>query len=244
MSLPVFDFRLKGFGIRQRRTAMKVSTDAILLGSWAATLGLRPERLLDVGTGTGIILLMLMQELEPKFAVGIDIAKSLGEDTEYNCRYSPWHERIELIHGDVLGYCPDQKFDLIVSNPPYFEVGGFSCPDEGREYARREQGEGLTLRRLMHKAAGLLSPSGELLLITPQERETDLRLYATETKLRLSRAVRVYSKEGSPIRLLSSWQPIHIGQDYTPTEYGSLTLRNPDGSYTEEYRLLTKPFLL
>lgn len=239
-----FDFRLKEFSIRQSQTAMKVGTDAILLGSWAASLPLRPDRLLDIGTGTGIILLMLMQSLLPQRGIGIDIADSLLTDGEFNRRHSPWHERLELIQGDILTYTPEEQFDLIVSNPPYFDIDGISCSDEGRERARREQGEGLTLRRLMRKAAELLTPHGELLLITPLEREADLRLYATEFALRLSRAVRVYSKDERPIRLLSSWQPIQQGQSYFKTEYSRLTLREQDGSYTEAYRQLTAPFLL
>lgn len=223
---------------------MKVGTDAIVLGSWAASLALRPERLLDIGTGTGIILLMLMQALEPRLGVGIDIAESISTDTEGNRLASPWAERIELLRADVLSYAPSERFDLIVSNPPYFEADGLGCADARRERARREQAGGLTLRRLMHHASRLLNPEGELLLITPTEREADLRLYGTEALLRLSHLTHVYALPGRPVRILTGWKPLRPHEGYTPTERGCLVLRTTDGAYTDEYRRLTEPFLL
>lgn len=223
---------------------MKVGTDAIVLGSWAASLPLSPSRILDIGTGTGIILFMLMQELSPALGIGIDIAECLQIDTVFNQKSSPWNGCTELILGDVLVYTPEERFDLIVSNPPYFEAEGVSCLNYEREQARREQKRGLTLRRLMHKASQLLEPKGELLLITPLNREQDLRLYATEALLRLSRYVIVYSLPGKPLRLLSGWKPLLTSESYQPTNRNTLTLRKNDGSYTSEYLHLTAPFLL
>lgn len=242
MSEPVFDFRLKHFGIRQASTAMKVGTDAIVLGAWVSSLGLRAERILDIGTGTGIVLLMLMQSLTPRLGVGVDISDCIEVDAEYNRLHSPWAENIELFRQDILAYRPDYTFDIVVSNPPYFDASGLSCQNTARELARREQIAGLTLDRLISQASSLLSPRGELFLITPWERENDLRRYATEALLRLSRRVVVYSTPTKPVRLLTAWTSIDA--HYHRTIQSELCLRTGGGIVSDEYRLLTLPFLL
>lgn len=244
MDQSVFDFRLKHFGIRQSNTAMKVGTDAIVLGAWAASLGLSPKSVLDIGTGTGIILLMLMQGLRPRRGVGIDIAECIHTDAAYNCDYSPWREAIELIKIDVLDYAPRERFDLIVSNPPYFDADGIICLDKAREQSRREQRGGLTLRCLMQRVSELLEPDGEFFLVTPIEREANLRIYAVEAMLRLSRRVVVYSMQDKPIRLLSAWKPLLSSTEYIHTECDEIVLRQADTSYTEQYKRLTMTFLL
>lgn len=244
MSHPAFDFRLKHFGIRQTSTAMKVGTDAIVLGSWISSFSLNVERILDIGTGTGIILLMLMQSLNPRKGVGIDISDSLWVDAEYNRLHSPWSERIQLLQQDLLSYYPEQGFDLIVSNPPYFEVHGVTCSDNARELARREQTSGLTLEYLVYHATGLLNPQGRFCLITPIDREHDLRRYATAALLRLERRTVVYSRPDRAVRLLTEWMPLSSTESYQSTKRSEFSLRTSEGYVTRDYELLTSPFLL
>lgn len=238
------DFHLKRFSIRQQHAAMKVGTDAILLGAWLGSLDLDPKNFLDVGTGTGIIALMAAQHFPQAQGQAIEIDKDALLDAQYNVAQSPFSSQIEVIAGDFL----EQNFltlDLIVSNPPYFGAEGIHSPEESRRRARHESNEGLNLRTLMQKAASLLSRHGVLALVTPHEREADLRLYATECLLRPKAMTHVYSSPKQQVRLLSLWERLDTSAThYKTTQRASLIIRDRYGNYTEEYKRLTQEFLL
>lgn len=237
-------FHLRRFSIRQQHAAMKIGTDAILLGSWLGSLGLHPRNFLDIGTGTGIIALMAAQHFPQALGKAIEIDEAAMIDAYHNIKSTPFSSQIEVIMGDFLkqDFAP---FDLIVSNPPYFESEGIHSPEFNRHQARHESKAGLNLRTLMQRVSSILAPCGVFALITPHEREKDLRLYATEYLLRPKSMTLVYSLPQQPIRLLSLWERLDTSTTcYKTTHHASLIIRNPNGNYTEEYKNLTQDFLL
>ena len=138
-------FRFKQFAVRQDRCPMKVGTDGVLLGAWAEV---RPgdRRMLDVGTGTGLIALMLAQR-SAAWITAVDIDVECATQAAENFAASPWADRLDAVSVAVQRYDPVEKFDLIVSNPPYY-VDSLRSPDEGRNTAMRRDCRSESLRRL------------------------------------------------------------------------------------------------
>lgn len=158
-------FQFKQFIVRQQHCAMKVGTDGTLLGSWAsATAG--ACRILDVGTGTGLIALMMAQRFPEARVTGIDIdADAVGQASE-NALESPFKERIMIREGDVTRMEDTDGFDAIVCNPPFFDRS-LTCPDQQRTEARHTVS--LTYRQLMESAFRLLKDDGRLSVIIPSD---------------------------------------------------------------------------
>lgn len=140
---------------------MKVGTDGVLVGAWA---DVRPSdrRILDIGTGTGLIALMLAQRAPEAHVTGIDIA-DVSQARE-NADASPWGARLAFERCDIRTFVPDSRFDLIVSNPPFF-VDSLTCPDAARTTARHTVS--LTFEGLRDAVLRLLAPDGRFALILP-----------------------------------------------------------------------------
>ena len=110
-------FQFKQFTIRHDRCAMKVGTDGVLLGAWANAKG--KQHILDIGTGSGLIALMLAQRTDAMIT-GIEIDPASAAQAQENVAASPWAYRLQIVATDIAGYTSYQAFDLIVSNPPFF----------------------------------------------------------------------------------------------------------------------------
>ncbi|WP_298030809.1 methyltransferase domain-containing protein [uncultured Alistipes sp.] len=170
-------FRFKQFVIRQERCPMKVGTDGVLLGAWA---GVRPSdvRMLDIGTGTGLIALMLAQRTEGicdsaagegELPGGVRVTGVDVEDVAQareNADASPWGGRVAFVQCPVQEFAPPQRFDLIVSNPPFF-VDSLICPDAGRTTARHAVR--LPFVELRDAVVRLLADGGRFAVILPTD---------------------------------------------------------------------------
>ena len=152
-------FQFRRFTVHQQRCAMKVGTDGTLLGAWACG----GESMLDIGTGTGLVALMMAQRFPASRVLGIDIAPEAVEQARENAAASPFAERISIVEADAKTF-DGSLFDAIVCNPPYF-VDSLECPDGQRTLARHASA--LTYRDLMAAARRLLTDNGELSLIIP-----------------------------------------------------------------------------
>ncbi len=139
---------------------MKVGTDGVLLGAWVEAHE-QIQRILDVGTGTGLIALMLAQRIPQAEVWGIDLAPV--DEARANCAASPWADRLHMVHSSVQQF-EAEPFDLIVANPPYF-VESLLCPDVGRTTARHTVS--LSFEELRDAADRLLAPAGHFALILP-----------------------------------------------------------------------------
>ena len=158
-------FQFKQFIVRQQHCAMKVGTDGTLLGSWASAPA-GACRILDVGTGTGLIALMMAQRFPEARVTGIDIdTDAVGQASE-NALESPFKERIMIREGDVTSMEDADGFDAIVCNPPFFDRS-LTCPDQQRTEARHTVS--LTYRQLMESAFRLLKDDGRLSVIIPSD---------------------------------------------------------------------------
>lgn len=217
---------------------MKVGTDGVLLGAWA-NIKENHHKVLDIGTGTGLIALMAAQRTEEWGAkvVGVEIDSSAVEDARANVAASGWQERVEIVATPIQEYSAEDKFDHILSNPPYF-VSSLLSPDAARTTARHTTS--LSFDELATSASRLLSPEGALSLVLPFDAVADMTLAAARKGLFLVRRTDVSSKTGGkPLRSL-----LEYGFRPLPTTTDSLTIHLPDGDYTSEYRELTKAFYL
>lgn len=192
MSNEYFEFRQ--FIVRQHHCAMKVGTDGTLLGAWAAL----PEggrRVLDIGTGTGLIALMMAQRFPEVEVVGIDIDEGAVLQAEENVQASPFSNRIRIIRADVRDLKAEQPFDAIVCNPPYF-TKSLTCPDHQRTLARHTVE--LTYDILMESAKKLLSEKGILSVIIPNDCSNELTANAHLNGLFISRVVQLKTTPYKP----------------------------------------------
>lgn len=158
-------FQFRQFVVHQQRCAMKVGTDGTLLGAWAAA----PSgqcRILDIGTGTGLIALMMAQRYPEAEVTGIDIDEDAVAQAVENVRLSPFSERVCIYRQDIVNFTDIIGFDAIVSNPPYF-VDSLACPDDQRTIARHAVS--LTYEQLMHQVYRLLKDEGRFSVVVPSD---------------------------------------------------------------------------
>jgi tRNA1Val (adenine37-N6)-methyltransferase len=232
-------FHFKQFSVCQQKTAMKVGTDGVLLGAWVPVDGIRT--ILDVGTGTGLIALMLAQRQPEAEITAIDIdTVACGEATE-NFNASPWDHRLTVLHTSVQDFSntSDYKFDLLVSNPPYFSQS-LQAPCDRRSKARHD--DSLSIPELLSGSKRLLNETGNLALILPVSQYEKLSLAAREHGLFERRRLLVYPNPGKPAkRTLSLW-----GLDLQePNLEEHLTIEcGGRHQYTADYLALTRDFYL
>jgi tRNA1Val (adenine37-N6)-methyltransferase len=229
-------FRFKQFEIRDELSAMKIGTDGVLLGAWVDVAG--DERILDIGTGTGLVAIMCAQRNANAVIKGIDIVADAVVEARYNAERTPWHSRLTFEHADASNYDDGTKYDHIVSNPPFF-LTTLHSPDVSRAIARHATT--LTYEALVAAAERILKPYGHLSVILPTECAAQFRRVAFE-RLWLSRITDVVTASGeAPKRTLMEFT---LTSEPTMPRSSSLTIHNPGGGYTEEYRQLTKEFYL
>lgn len=234
-------FEFKKFTVRQDLCAMKVGTDGVLLGAWVSLAGSRD--VLDIGTGTGLIALMLAQrgesENRPLRIDALDIDAGAVEQAALNIQASPFSDRIRTECQSFVSYAllSEKRYDLIVSNPPYFH-NSLKCPDIQRNTARHT--DTLTLEELLEGCCRLLSPAGRIALILPAARKEELVRLARPLGLNIIRQTDVSSIEGKPPkRLLAELSPAaqHCAAD-------SMALESALRRYTPEFTALIKDFYL
>lgn len=231
------EFVFKQFKILQDKCAMKVGTDAVLLGSWVNTSN--AKTILDIGTGTGIIALMLAQKSDAAIDA-IDIDKNAFVQASENIAGCKWHERIQIHHISLQQYsteCSD-KYDLIVSNPPYF-IDSSKALEESRTNARHT--DQLPFAELLNGVLNLLNPTGSFYVILPTKESQVFRDMAEEQNLFLTKLTRVITLADRPEkRLLMQFE-------FTKktVEENSITIEKDERhSYTDEYKELTKDYYL
>ncbi len=240
-------FRFKQFVVANHRSAMKVGTDGVLLGAWAAQS--RPAeatsennrlRILDIGSGTGLIALMLAQRFPTASITGVEIDPIAAEEASSNFNSSPWADRLRIIIGDICSLTAERlggRFDIIVSNPPFFSNGVLS-PETTRQQARHEST--LSLENLLMATKSLLKENGSLYLILPADREQDLKYYATISKLALSRLVRVKTTPSKPAKRILAELSNTL---YAECAESQLIIREAH-KFSNQYSNLVKDFYL
>lgn len=228
-------FRFKQFNVVNDKTSMKVGTDGVLLGAWCHVAN--AQRVLDVGTGCGVIALMIAQRNAAATVHAIDIEAEAVAEAAVNFQNSPWGERLTAELIDFNDYCPDKKFDLIVSNPPFFS-NGVLPPDDGRNRARHTTS--LSLENLVAHSKQLLTAGGMLSIIVPADAEQVIRRCAVANNLSLWRLTAVIPIEGTPAKRLLC----ELANDDVVASIDSLAIHDINHNYTMAYVDLTRDFYL
>ncbi len=234
MSTPHFDF--KRFRICHDRCAMKVGTDGVLLGAWADVASAR--RLLDIGTGSGLIALMAAQRAQAQ-VIGIEIDAAAAGQARENAAASPFAHRVEIITTALQDFAPDAPFDCILSNPPFFEED-LLPPDAARAAARNAAA--LPFPVLAAHAARLLSPDGSFQIIVPATAAERFQGICAMNGFALKRRTDVLTSSRKPPKR----SLLHFVRDpWTEhPERTALVLTAPDGTRSEDYQALTHDFYL
>ena len=229
-------FRFKEFQISQSESAMKVGTDGVLLGAWV-DIEAEDRRLLDIGTGTGVIALMLAQRAPEATIWGVDIESV--EEARRNGELSPWGERLHFEQTPVQEF-EAEPFDLILSNPPFF-VESLRCPDHGRTMARHAVA--LPFDALRDAVVRLLKPEGRFALVLPTDEAARFEQIA-QGVLRPIRRTRVRTTPRHPAkRCLLEF--VHEASERVAEPDRELMIGTGEHeTYTEEYRTLTRDFYL
>ena len=243
-------FRFKKFDVVNELSAMKVNTDGVLLGA-AMTLRSTDRALLDVGTGTGTIALMAAQRvtdlLENSSHGGsvqvdaIDIDEPSASEAAKNFADSPWKDILRAYNLPLNEFAASEAcgmYDLIFSNPPYFE-DSLTAPDERKSTARHTS-DGLSYRDIFEFAVDHLMVDGRVALVLPADQEHALARYARMCGFHLFRIMRIRTvPRKAPSRIIAEFSRLRC----EAPEVTLLTIQN-EGQYTEEYLSLTHDFYL
>ena len=188
-------FQFKQFTVHQSVNVMKVGTDSMLLGAFVRAEN--PHRILDIGAGTGVISLMLAQQFSRATIQAIEIDKESAEECHINFTNSPWSERLEIVQNDFLGSGFRNKYEVIVSNPPYYQTRKENA-DARKSQARHESA--LPMEPMIKKVFALLKETGAFWVIVPLEiRETWITT-AKANALYCNCQIRIYGKQGGDLK--------------------------------------------
>lgn len=232
--MPNHFFKFKQFTVFQDRCAMKVGTDGVLLGAWTDVEQAR--RVLDIGTGTGLIALMAAQRSRAEVC-GVEVDEEAAGQACENADASPWKDRIRIICKPVQAYADEAGFDVIVSNPPYFQEQTF-CPDSQRNGARHT--DGLSFEELLEAVSRLLTAEGVFYVVLPAGAVDRFVGLAAERHLYPCRHTRVHTKPDVP----SKRSLLGFSRCILPCREDSLVVELERHVYSPEYIRLTRDFYL
>ena len=233
MSKPPFHF--KQFAVAQGKCAMKVNTDGVLLGAWAE-IG-KAKNILDIGTGTGVIALMMAQKNQTAMIDAIDIDKDAFAQAGENFLGSLWSKRLFAYHVSLQNYSPDRQYDLIITNPPYF-IDDFKTEDHQKNIAKHSIT--LSYEELIIGIARLLSAEGEAYMVLPIFNLPLFESMAMNKKLFVVKLTEVIAVEGkSPYLVL-----IKLARSQKEYIKDCMIIQNAENLYTQQYKTLTKDFYL
>ena len=227
-------FVFKQFRIEQQKAAMKVCTDGVLLGAWTPIN--EALQILDVGTGTGLISLMIAQRSEA-IIDAVEIDKAASEEANYNFEQSKWSNRLKVFHAGFQEFSDttSEHYDLIVSNPPFF-INSLKSKDFALSVARHN--DLLSFNQLVSGSRRLLNSNGRLCVIIPFPSWVEFKESARLSGLYLRQHTMVIPKLGrAPKRVL-----MEFSLDACYPVNNELVVLDEDGNYTEAYKKLTAPF--
>lgn len=234
--MPKPEFRFKRFTIRQDRCALKVGTDGVLFGAWVNYAD--AQRILDIGTGTGVLALIAAQRNTTAHVDAVEIDDASAEQAAENFAASPWADRVRVHRMDVRRMSAGEPYDLIICNPPYY--AGYSTSPDERIGLAKHSGE-LLFPDLLGAVDRLLAPEGRFAAIVPLNREREFLKEAVHVGLSpLRRCIVGYVAHRPPKRVL-----LELARSVGEVEEGTVTVEATGPfDYTPEYRALISDLML
>ncbi|MCT4699149.1 tRNA1(Val) (adenine(37)-N6)-methyltransferase [Tenacibaculum haliotis] len=234
-------FQFKEFTVNQDKTAMKIGTDAVLLGAWCS-LGEYPDTLLDIGSGTGVISLMLAQRSDAMTVDAVEIDEDAYEQTVENFEQSDWGDRLFCYNASFNEFAKEmaeeeEQYDVIVSNPPFY-TDNFETENEARNKARFTSS--LSFEELIIGVSKILSKKGIFSVIIPFKEEENFVKLANTNNLFLNKVCHVKGNKNTKIKrslLAFSFEEKEIEKE-------NLVIEEERHQYTDAYVNLTKNFYL
>jgi tRNA1Val (adenine37-N6)-methyltransferase len=234
-------FRFKQFTVHHDRCAMKVTTDACLFGAWVASKMQQHgaiKNVLDIGTGTGLLSLILAQPFLNIQIDAIELEENAAQQALENVHQSPFANRIRVIHQDILCFEPDRKYDLVICNPPFHEQQ-LASPDSNKNKAHHDAS--LTLKDLAIRCRDLLSPLGSIAVLLPYYRKEE--------------ALQLFGEHGFSAAAICDVKQSHshgffrtmllLSHDEKATsEMECIIIKNADQQYSPEFVTLLKDYYL
>ena len=235
-------FQFKEFKVHQNRCAMKIGTDGVILGAWSS-IEHEPQSILDIGTGTGIIALQLAQRSSAVTIDAIEIDEQAHEQCTHNFEHSSWADRLFCYHGSVQEFASEMehKYDLIVSNPPFFKAPkstGSQTQNTSQERAVARFTDTLPFKHLVVCAAHLLSQNGVFCTILPQKEADSFIEIAAQNKLFISKICTIRGIKTSKIKRCLLAFSLHQSKPKTQ----ELTIEVSRHNYTQDYKNLVRDF--
>ncbi|MGM8361615.1 tRNA1(Val) (adenine(37)-N6)-methyltransferase [Flavobacterium sp. ARAG 55.4] len=232
-------FSFKQFSVEQDRTAMKIGTDGVLLGAWTPIENY-PFNILDIGAGTGIIALMLAQRSTAEQIDALEIDEDAYEQATDNFENSPWNDRLFCFHAGLDEFVeePEEEYDLIVSNPPFYSED-YKSSNEQRDLARFQ--DAMPFEDLVEAAALLLSENGIFSVIIPFKEEEKFLALAHEYELH---PLKITHVKGTPTSEIKRSLLAFSRNEVPNFPIDELIIETARHQYTPEYIELTKDFYL
>lgn len=227
-------FKFKQFEVSHDLCAMKVGTDGVLLGAWTDIQN--TENILDAGTGSGLIALMLAQRSKAVIDA-IEIDKGGYLQSCINFSNSPWHQRLNAVNEDFRNFKTDKRYDLIVSNPPFFR-NSLKAGGQQRSIARHD--DTLSWEQLVEKSFNFLNSDGRLSVIIPAEGFADFHAVCITTGFNLKKKCNVYTKVTKSAKRVM----LEYSKNSELTKHTDLILADNDNKRSEAYSALTCDFYL
>lgn len=233
-------FQFKKFKVQQDKCSMKVCTDSCLFGAWIAAeieqKKINAETILDIGTGTGLLSLMLAQKTNEGIDA-VEIDKNAFEQATNNVTASPWHERIKVFHSNIKNWKAPMKYDLIISNPPFYE-NDLLPADEGKNISKHSAA--LSLEELIVITKNLLNENGTLAVLLPWHRTKSFENIALKYSL--------FIKEKMKVKQTTSHNYFRTMLIFKKTKSETieteLTIKNSENKYSDEFKSLLKDYYL
>ena len=232
-------FHFKQFTIQDEKSAMKIGTDAVLLGAWCP-IDNNPKTILDIGTGTGILSLMLAQRSASEQIDAIEIDENAYEECVENFENSPWSDRLFCFHAGLDEFVeePEEEYDLIICNPPFY-AEDFKSKNESRDLARFQ--DAMPFEDLIEAADLLLSENGIFSVIIPFKEEENFINLCAEVELFPTKITRVKGSDKTAIvRSLLAFKRFEL----SVLDADELIIEINRHEYTNDYINLTKDFYL
>jgi tRNA1Val (adenine37-N6)-methyltransferase len=229
-------FHFKQFSVRHDHCSMKVGTDGVLLGAWADVTG--AENILDIGTGSGVIALMLAQRSDGNVQIdAIEVESDDAEQAKENAAHSPWPEKINIHHTSLQQFNTGVRYDLIVSNPPFF-INSHKPPGERRTQTRHTTS--LDYDTLLQHTSRLLNDGGTFTVILPYTEGLHFIDLAQRAEFYCTRK---YSFRTRAEKSIERWM-LEFSYEKKKTDEGEILLYSRDLHWSDSYKNLTREFYL